>query len=340
MAYVLRILYRNIKGFFMNSSSKLYVINLLCSAILLVVLLPGLALQKESKKKLAFVMIPKGVNPYFDPCFEGFHDAGLKYNVNVEMISPPKFDLALQVEVIEDQIAQKVDGIAISAVQDSGLSASIDKAIKSGIKVITFDAPAPSTRAMSYVGTDNYQAGYQAGKKLISLFRQKSGEIAVLQGGIEAANLNLRVKGLKQALSDMAPNIRIMAVEDTTSDYAIAVSKTEELIKNYQKLKAIIAVSAYEGPAAALAVKECGRKDIIIGGFDDLKDTLKGIRNGDISFTIVQSTYKMGWLSFILLLDLVNNKSVPQVVDTGIVIVDKNNIDSYALEMRKIIDKY
>jgi ABC-type sugar transport system substrate-binding protein len=48
----------------------------------------------------------------------------------------------------------------------------------------------------------------------------------------------------------------------------------------------------------------------------------------------------MGWLSFILLLDLVNNKSVPQVVDTGIVIVDKNNIDSYASEMRKIIDKY
>lgn len=292
--------------------------------------------QKDQKKKLNFVMVPKGVNPYYEPCFEGFRDAALKYNINAEMLSPPKFDLALQVQVIEDLIDQKVDGIAISAFHDTGLVSVIDKAIKSGIKVITFDAPAPSTKAMCYVGTDNFKAGYEAGKKLASLLKNNNNnEIAILQGGIETLNLNLRTKGIKQALSDIAPNTKIVAIIDTNSDYAIAVRETEKLLEKYPDLKAIFGVSAYETPAPALVIKQKKRKDIILAGFDDLKDTLKGIKEGYIQFTIVQSTYKMGWKSIELLLNLVNNAPIPKEIDTGIIVVDKHNVDSYFDEMRK-----
>ena len=66
-----------------------------------------------------------------------------------------------------------------------------------------------------------------------------------------------------------------------------------------------------------------------MAGFDDLGDTLQGIRDGSIVFCVVQNTYRMGWLSVERLLDAVAGRVVPRVIDTGVVFVDRKNIDTY-----------
>ena len=118
--------------------------------------------KETGEKKPTFVMVPKLVHPFYEPCIEGFQDAGAKYGVNIEVESPPKLDIALQVKVIEDLIARGVDGIAISAVDNKGLMAVIDEAIAAGIKVICFDADAPDTNRATYIGNVNHQAGVPA----------------------------------------------------------------------------------------------------------------------------------------------------------------------------------
>src|SRR5664280_1583042 len=123
-------------------------------------------------KQLTFVMVPKGVHPYYIPCYQGFVDAGAKYGIKVEEAVPQKFEVPLQVQVIEDLIAQKVDGIAISANDDAGLVPVIAEATKAGIKVITFDAPAPSSAALCYIGTDNESAGSAAATEMAKLGQQ------------------------------------------------------------------------------------------------------------------------------------------------------------------------
>jgi ribose transport system substrate-binding protein len=313
--------------------NKRFLLSLFIFLIILTSLLT--AEQNNSKKKIKLYMVTKGVNLYYDSCFEGFRDSADKNDVIAEIINPSRFDLELQIQIIKDLIQEKADGIAISALHDTGLIPVIDEAVSAGIKVITFDAQAPSTKAASYVGTDNYKAGYEAGRIIASLIKNKTGDVAILQGGTETLNLNLRTEGFRQALLDIAPNIKVVVVIDTHSDYALAVNKTEFLLDNYPKLKAVFGVSAYEAPAAALVIKERNRKDVIVGGFDDLKDTIKGIHEGYIQFTIVQSTYKMGWISAELLLDLIKGKKIPKIIDTGIIVVDKRNIENYFEEMKK-----
>ena len=291
--------------------------------------------KKKKEKELKFVMVPKGVHPYYESCYEGFKAAAVKYGVKVDMVSPPKFELALQVKVIEDLIVQQVDGIAISAVDDKGLIPVINEAADAGVKVITFDAPAFSTKALTYIGTVNKQAGYEAGIKMAKLMNE-SGEVAILQGGLDATNLNERTQGFREALAKSAPNVKLVAVEDNKGDYAIAVKKTEMLLEVYPKLKAIFGVSAYGAPAAATVIKEQKKAGkILIGGFDDLKDTLEGIVDGSIQFCLVQKTYKMGWLSVERLLDAVNGRPLPKIIDTGVLIVDRKNVSNYMAEMIK-----
>jgi len=282
---------------------------------------------------LTFVMVPKGVHPYFEPVYRGFEEAAKKYGIVSEIDAPPRFDVALQVKVIEDLIARGVNGIAISANDDQGLVAVIHEAVQAGIKVITVDAPAPSSEALTYIGTDNESAGYEAGKRMAAEMRG-SGSIAVLQGGMAATNLNLRTRGFTRGLTEKAPGITVAAVVDEGGDFAMSVNKTEETLSGYPRLTAIFSVSAEGAPAAAAVLKRQGRAGtVLVAGFDDLGDTLQGIREGSIVFCIVQNTYRMGWLSVERLVDAANGRAVPRVIDTGVVFVDRRNIDTYKRAM-------
>lgn len=284
---------------------------------------------------LTFVMVPKGVHPYYEPCFEGFKAAAEKYGITAEYEAPQEFDIALQVKVIEDLIARGVDGIAISALDDKPLVPVIKRAMAEGIMVLTFDAPAPSSDQLSYIGTNNKNAGYAGGEKIAELMGN-TGALAVLQGGLGAPNLNLRREGLEEALAAVAPEIEIVTVEDTQGKFDLTVNKTEAILETYPEVTAIMGVSAYGAPGAGKVVKEQGRSgDVIVGGFDDLKDTLEGIRDGSIQFCLVQKTFTMGWLSVEKLLAAVNGKEIEEEIDTGIIIVTKENVDTYMADMKE-----
>src|SRR5262249_19502519 len=107
---------------------------LISSLLMAAFLLPGTA--QTADKKLKFVMVTKTVHPYYEPCYEGFKAAAAKYNVAVDRVDPQKMELPMQVKAIEELIAQRVDGMAISAQDDAGLVPVIADATKAGIKVI------------------------------------------------------------------------------------------------------------------------------------------------------------------------------------------------------------
>ena len=285
--------------------------------------------KARANRPPVFVMVPKGVHPYYEPVYRGFTAAAARYGVVSEVDAPPRFDVALQVKVIEDLIARGVSGIAVSANDDKGLVSVIHEAAQAGIKVITFDAPAPSSEALTYIGTDNESAGYEAGKRMAAAMRGR-GSIAVLQGGLDATNLNLRTRGFMRALTEAAPRIRVVGVVDEGGDFSESVNKAEALLAEHADLTAIFSVSAEGAPAAAAVVKREGKAGkVLVAGFDDLGDTLQGIRDGVVVFCVVQNTYKMGWLSVERLLDAVNGRPVPRVIDTGVVFVDHRNVDTY-----------
>ena len=253
----------------------------------------GAALHRP--RSLTFVMVPKGVHPYFEPVYRGFEDAAKKYGIVAEVDAPPRFDVALQVKVIEDLIARGVSGIAISANDDKGLVAVIHEAVQAGIKVITVDAPAPSSEALTYIGTDNESAGYEAGKRMAAAMGGQ-GSVAVLQGGMAATNLNLRTQGFTRALSEKAPGITVVAVVDEGGDFADVGEQDRgdprPLPRAQRDLQRLRRGGARRGRRAEAA--GAGRGRVLVAGFDDLGDTLQGIRDGSIVFCVVQNTYQHG----------------------------------------------
>jgi len=309
-------------------------IRILGAAVLAVLVASAGGCEKGPSKRV-FIMVPKGVHPYYEPCFEGFRDAAARYGVKAEYVAPPNFELPQQVKTLENLIARRVDGIALSAVDNEGLISVIDEATKAGIKVITFDAPAPSTKALTYIGTANEEAGYVAGKTMVELMGKK-GKLAVLQGGLAAPNLNERFKGVQRAIKELAPEVEIVTRENTDGKVTTTMNKTESLLKAYPDLKGILGVSAEACPGAAPVIKEQGKVGtVIVAGFDDLPETLDFIKAGTVTFCVTQETYKMGWLSIERLIEACDGKPLPRTVDTGVVVVTKANLDTYKQDMKK-----
>ena len=301
---------------------------------ILVALVMLFSLSASAKEKV-FVMVPKGVHPYYEPCYEGFEAAGKKFGVKTEYVAPQDFQLPLQVKVIENLIVRKVDGIAISALDNEGLIDVIQQAMDAGIKIVCFDADAPSSDRLSYIGTVNKTAGEVGAEQMVKYIGDK-GDIAVLQGGLGASNLNMRFDGFKSKLAKIAPDMKIVAREDNEGKFELATNKTEALLGAYPNLKGVFSVSAEGAPGAAIAIEDAGKEGkIIIGGFDDLPDTIEAIKDGTVQFCLAQMTYKMGWLSVTELLKACEGKKIPTEIDTGMMVITKDNADTYMEQMQK-----
>ena len=297
--------------------------------------LAGCAKQGDESDVKTLVMVPKGVHPYYEPCYEGFRAAAARYGVKAEYRAAKQFEVPQQVEIIENLLARRVDGIAVSALDDEGLVSVIQQAVDAGITVITFDAPAPSSAALCYIGTMNDTAGYRGGVELAGLMKT-AGKVAVLQGGLGAPNLNDRFKGFERALKEHLPGAEIVAREDTQGKIEMVVNKTEAILQAHPDLKAIFCVSAEGIPGVAPVLEEQRKAgSILLAGFDDLPDALNAIRNDTAAFCIAQKTFKMGWLSVENLLAAMDGKPIPKEIDTGVLIVRKDNVDTYMADMKE-----
>jgi ribose transport system substrate-binding protein len=309
-----------------------------CALLLILVFALPLAFARGGAEQgeVTFVMVPKLVHPFYEPCYEGFQAAGERYGIKTEFEAPPKAEVDLQVKVIENLISRGVAGIAISATDDTGLKGVVDEAMKAGIKVITFDADAPSTSRLCYVGTNNRAAGGTAGEEMVRLLGSKGGKVALLLATLGAPNLLERAEEFQKAFKQAGAQYNVVAVEGFETDLAEAVNKTEALLQTYPDMAGFFGVSAYGGPAAATVIKEQKKVGkVLVCGFDDLEETLEAIRDGSMQFTLVQKTFNMGWLSVEKLKSAVAGETLSDNYDTGVIIVNSKNVDSYMEQMKK-----
>src|SRR5690242_17416501 len=154
-----------------------------------------------AQQKYKFAVVPKAMNnPFFDVARDGCLKRAKELG-NVECIykGPIEHEPATEAQIIQDFITQKVDGMAISVADVAAMTKSIEAATAAGIPVVTFDADAPGSKRLAYIGTNNKDFGLALGKQLLQL-RPEGGKYAMVSGGPGAKNLAERVDGVREAL--------------------------------------------------------------------------------------------------------------------------------------------
>src|SRR6201998_2389036 len=255
-------------------------------------LLAGMAIAMMAAPALAqtykFVIVPKASNnPFFDFARDGCEKRAKELG-NIECIykGPVEHEPATQAQIIQDFVTQKVDGLAISVADVAAMTKSIDAATAAGIPVITFDADAPGSKRIAYIGTNNKDFGLALGKQLLQL-RPNGGKYAMVSVGPGAQNLAERVDGVREALKGSKWTEVPGSPTFCNDDPALAIQQMTDLQTATPDLAAIIPVGGWPrfAPAGFKAVASKNKKDIDSGKFtlvvaDTLKMQLELLRDG------------------------------------------------------------
>ena len=265
---------------------------------------------------------------YWKTCFTGMEDAAKLLNVTAKYTGQTDADVAGEVAVLEQVIAQNPKGIAITCVNSTAFADTINAAIAQGIAVVTFDSDSPTSDRASYLSTGNEDAGKTAAAYLAPLCGNK-GKIAVLYT-VGAENTEARVKGFSDWCAANAPEVELVLVNDA-GDTTQAVDNITAALQANDDIVGVFCVDGIAGTAGPTAVKESG-KDLKVLAFDVDTTVLDMIKSGDISATVAQGQYNMGYWSMMFLYAEANGLStanLPGYVDTGVTIVTKDTVDNY-----------
>ncbi len=286
----------------------------------------------SSGEKL-FVFLPKGLdNPYWDNCRKGMESEMKKLGVKAEFIGPEKSDATLQVGVIESVIARNPAAIAISPNDPATVNELIAKATKQGIKVITWDADAPDSERLLYIGTDNYNAGGTAAETLSKVLDGK-GKVAILNGALTALNAQQRTNGFKDWMKKNAPGIEIVDDQPTNDDANTSASVAEAILQAHPDLAAFYGVTGNGVPGAGVAVKganKCGEVHIV--GFDVVPQGIELMRGGCVDALISQRPFGMTAKALDVMVDLANGSTAyadTKNIDTGVEVVYPDGLETF-----------
>ena len=279
--------------------------------------------------------------PYWQEASAGLLKSATELGVQAEMVGPDSFDPKAEKEEFRKAVAKKPAGILVSPGDPDLLSEDINSAVAAGIPVITIDSDAPKSKRLLFVGTNNHDAGIVGGRQLAKRLNGKGNVIIFTIAG--QINLEERLGGYKEALVAY-PGVKIVEVVDMKGDPRLVFDKMMEIVeKQKEKADAFAGLEAQSGSEIAEVLDRKKVEGKIVVAMDTTASTLGWIEKGKIEFTISQKPFTMTHYGLRILADIKEYKlpsltanftqdshsPLPVFVDTGLALVDKNNLAEY-----------
>jgi ribose transport system substrate-binding protein len=314
-------------------------------AILLFALAPlaascgGAAVTSESTKpsKLTIAVIPKGTTHEF---WKSIHAGSVKaarelsaQGTEVEVIWKGPIredDREQQVQVVEGFISQGVQGIVLAPLDNRALVRPVEEAKGANVPTVIIDSGLESTNIVSFVATDNLKGGMLAADRLGELLQGK-GKVLMLRYQEGSASTQQREEGFLQEMKAKYPGIEVISSDQyagPTRDTAKRAS--ENLLNRFgSDIQGIFTPNESSTAGMLLALQDIEKAGkVAFVGFDSSQQFVDAMKAKQLDGIVVQNPFKMGYLGVKTMVDHLLGRPVEKRVDTGVVIVTPQNLDS------------
>ncbi|KIL41300.1 LacI family transcriptional regulator [Gordoniibacillus kamchatkensis] len=265
---------------------------------------------------------------------DGVETAGKEFGVDVAITGPSQeSDIDGQIAVLRQAIAKRPDAIVMAATDYNRLAPVADDIVKAGIRLIMIDSAVNSRAAVSFIATDNIEAGRKAGDEMARL--AGGGKIAIISYVQGTATQIDRERGVRMRL-EKEPGTAIVGTFYSDGVEQKAYETTKRLLLEVPDLRGIVALNETSTVGAGRAVQELGLAGKVhLVGFDSSLDEVKLLESGVMQATVVQKPFNMGYLGVRTAVEAVRGRKVPERIDTGSVVIDKSNM--YSNENQKLL---
>ncbi|MFN8002534.1 MAG: substrate-binding domain-containing protein [Acidobacteriota bacterium] len=284
--------------------------------------------QKSGQKTIA--VIPKGVSHSFWLSVKAGADAaGKDLNVAIDWKGPAQeTDISGQINIVEDAINRRVDGIVLAPSHGDSLVPMVDRAGRESIPVTIFDSGISSQNYVSYVSTDNRAGGVAAAKRMGEKLGGK-GKVAILGVKKGSVSTDEREQGFEATIKELFPGIQIVQWLYGEANASKSLAVAEDILTAHPDLNGLFASNESSTVGAVRAIRQrnaAGKVTLV--GFDATPDLVSNVKDGSIDSLVLQNPFKMGYEGVKTIVDKLNGKTPEKRIDTGVKLLTKDNLDT------------
>ncbi|MDP9169334.1 MAG: substrate-binding domain-containing protein [Acidobacteriota bacterium] len=305
------------------------------AALLLAVSLLAASCNRQKQRRIA--VIPKGTSHvYWQSVHAGATAAGKQFHVEIIWDGPPnETDYSRQLEIFDSMLNRHVDGVVVAADDRTTLNASLARAVRESVPVVVFDSGVDSTDYVTFVATNNFEAGQMGARKLGQLLKGK-GSVAMIDHASGSASTMDRERGFKELLGREFPGIQVVAEQYGMADRAKAMAVTENILTSHPGLDGLFASSEPSSVGAAQAVKSRGLGGKIrLVAFDSSEGLVEDLKAGVIDALVAQDPFKIGYEGVRAVTDKLDGKTPTKKMDLNAVVITKADLEKP--EIRKLL---
>jgi rhamnose transport system permease protein len=251
-----------------------------------------------SSERLVVAMMPKAKgDPYFVSCRVGAEEAAKELGVELIWDGPTGLDAARQNELVENWITRGVDVIAVAVENRAGISTVLRKARSRGIKVVTWDADAEPDARDFFVNQATAEGIGNALTDEAARLMGNKGEFAIITGALTAANQNEWIAFIKKRMAEKYPGLRLATIRPSDDDRDKAFAETQTIMRVFPNVALVMAISAPAVPGAGEAVRQSGRKDVMVMGLSLPNINKPYVHGGVVQTVVLWNTADLGYLT-------------------------------------------
>lgn len=241
-----------------------------------------------------------------------------------------KGDVDTQVSQFNQLIAQKVDGIAVFALDPGSVAPAIERAAKAGIELVTIDLNFESTGDIGGFGSQVWQRRDEAaflGAQEMARRAGEGGKVATIDFAVKVPSIVYSIDRAKFWAGKFGLEI-LGNASNPTDDIAGGQEAMTELLGKFPDMAGVIAYNDPSAIGAAAAARTQGKQDLVFGGQNGGSDAVEAIRAGRQTYSARLDPISMGKAFSWGLYNLLDGKEVPKTVKAGQPeIVTEDNVD-------------
>jgi ribose transport system substrate-binding protein len=269
-------------------------------------------------------------NEFFSTMAEGArqHQAAKsgRYSLIVNGIKN-ETDLAEQVNVVEQMIAQNVDAIVIAPADSRAMVTVLKRAKEAGILVVNIDNKLDpevlkqANLSIPFVGPDNRAGARQVGDALAKQLKPGD-KVAIIEGVPTAFNGQQRRLGFEDAMK--AAGMNIVAVQSGNWEMEKANSVATAILNEHPDLRAILCANDNMALGAISAIQSAGRNGkVLVAGFDNIAAIRPMLADGRLAATADQHGDQLAVFGIEAALKILQGDAPPADQTTAVDLITK-----------------
>ena len=228
--------------------------------------------------KLRIFMVPKWTTlTYFQACADGAKKAAAELGDSFVYTGPTTPNAEQQVASLQSVLAQNPHAIVLSAIQPNNVAPVLERAMKRGVTVVTYDADcAPQARNL-FCNQLSYELAARSYLDCALLDDPAGGKVIFMAATPTTVNHMEQIAAMKRLMAT-EDKYKVFKPGDTyyvEDDFSKSVKTMRDVMDSDPSVKMAISGSAVSAPAAAQAIETAHKQGLVFATGAALPSSIK-----------------------------------------------------------------